>query len=206
MFAMVNGSEALAAGVGRRIHRIHEHVVGPGYQANQVANLLWVHATLVDSALMAYTMFVGELDADDTEAFYEDSKLVSEPLGLPVSAHPPTFEEFRSYFESMVDSLEVDEVARTLVGFVLYPRLPGRLEVPLTPLLDLERLITYGTTPERLRNEFRMRWNDRRQRAFEAWVHAIRTANRIPPHAVRTAPARLGGRLLVRRARRQAAA
>jgi uncharacterized protein (DUF2236 family) len=51
-----------------------------------------------------------------------------------------------------------------------------------------------------------MRWNQRRQRAFEAWVRTIRTANRLQPAAVRTAPSRLGGQLLVRRARRRAAA
>jgi uncharacterized protein (DUF2236 family) len=206
MFAMVNGTEALAAGVGGRIYRIHEHIVGPGYQANHVENLLWVHATLLDSALLAYTMFVGELSAGDIEKFYEDSKLVSEPLGLPAGAHPARFVDFQSYFDSMVASLEVDDVARGLVGFVLHPKLPGRLEVPLTPLLNLERLITYGTTPDRLRNEFRMRWNPRRQRAFDAWVRAIRAANRIPPAAVRTAPARVGGQLLGMRSRRRRAA
>ena len=206
MFAIVNGSEALAAGVGGRIHRIHEHVVGRGYAANQVENLLWVHATLTDSALLAYTTFVGPLSAGEVEAFYQDSKLVSVPLGLSIDAHPVEFCDFRAYFDTTVATLEVDDVARELVGFVLHPRLPGRLEVPLTPLLNLERLITYATTPPRLRTEFGMRWNDRRQRAFDAWVRVIRAANRIQPAVVRTAPTRLGGELLVRRARRRLAA
>ncbi|HEX6391953.1 MAG TPA: oxygenase MpaB family protein [Acidimicrobiales bacterium] len=206
MFAIVNGSEALAAGVGGRIHRIHEHVVGPGYEANRVENLMWVHATLVDSALLAYTTFVGALSAGDVEAFYQDSKLVSEPLGLPVEAHPPTVDDFRAYFDGMVNSMEVDGVARDLVNFVLRPRLPGHLEVPLRPILGLERLITYGTTPKRLRAEFGMVWDGRRQRVFDAWVLAIRTANRVQPAAIRSAPARLGGELLVRRARRRLAA
>lgn len=206
MFAIVNGSDALAASVGGHIHRIHEQVVGPGYAANQAENLMWVHATLVDSALLAYTLFVGDLSPSDIEEFYQDSKSVSEPLGLAVGEHPRTFGDFRSYFDSMVGSLQVDDVARGLVGFVLRPQLPGRLEVPLRPLLDLERLITYGTLPERLREEFGMRWNQRRQRAFEAWVRTIRTANRLQPAAVRTAPSRLGGQLLVIRARRRSAA
>ena len=206
MFAIVNGTDALAAGVGGRIHRIHQHVVGEGYSANRAENLLWVHATLTESALLAYTTFVGPLSADEVDAFYQDSKLVSLPLGLPLDAHPAEFGDFRAYFDSTIEMLEVDDVARDLVGFVLHPRLPGRLDVPLTPLLNLERLITYATTPPRLRAEFGMKWNDRRQRAFDAWVRAIRLANRIQPRALRTAPTRIGGELLVRRARRRLAA
>ena len=206
MFAIVNGSDSLATGVGGRIHRIHEHVVGPGYAANQVENLLWVHATLVDSALLAYTTFVGHLTSDEVEAFYQDSKLVSEPLGLPLSAHPERFDDFRAYFDATVSSFEIDDVARDLVGFVLRPRLPARLDVPLGPLLDVERLITYATTPSRLRAEFAMSWNDRRQRAFDLVALTIRAANRAQPAVVRTAPTRLGSELLIRRARKRIAA
>ena len=206
MFAIVNGSHAVAGRLGDRIRRIHDHVVGPGYEANQAENLLWVHATLVDSALLAYSLFVGSLSRDQVADFYMDSKLVSEPLGLAVDEHPRTFEDFRSYFDSMIDSLQVDDVARGLVRFVLRPRLPAHLDIPLAPLLSLERLITYGTTPARLRSEFRMGWNLRRQVTFDAWVLAIRTANRMQPAAFRTAPARLGGELLLRRAHRHPAA
>ena len=206
MFAIVNGSEAIAGRVGQRIHRIHDHVVGPNYEANRPENLLWVHATLVDSALLAYTMFVGALSEEEIVGFYEDSKLVSEPLGLAVEEHPKTFDDFRSYFDDTVGSLQVDDVARSLVRFVLRPRLPGHLEMPLAPLLSLERLITYGTTPPRLRSEFRMRWSERRQLTFDAWVLGIRAANRIQPAPLRRAPARLGGELMLRRARRRPAA
>jgi uncharacterized protein (DUF2236 family) len=205
MFAIVNGSEAVAGRVGNRIRMIHDHVVGPGYEANRTENLLWVHATLFDSALLAYTTFVGPLSSEEIAQFYEDSKRVSEPLGLAVDEHPGTVQDFRSYFDGMIDSLPVDDVARGLVRFVLRPRLPGRLEVPLGPLLGLERLITYGTTPARLRSEFGMRWNEQRQMMFDAWTLAIRTANRMQPAALRTAPARLGGELLLRWSRRRLA-
>jgi uncharacterized protein (DUF2236 family) len=206
VFSLVNGSDALAAGVGNHVHRIHEHIVGPGYAANQPENLLWVHATLVDSALLAYTTFVAPVAAEDVESFYQDSKLVSAPLGLSLDAHPATYGEFRAYFDDMIATVSVDDVARELVSFVLHPRLPARLDVPLTPLLDLERLITYATVPARLREEFGMRWNERRQRTFDACALAIRTANRLQPAVMRRAPSRLGGELLVRRTRRRLAA
>ena len=206
MLSIVNGSDSLAAGVGGRIHRIHEHVVGPGYAANQVENLLWVHATLVDSALLAYTTFVGPLSPSEVQDFYRDSKLVSEPLGLPAAAQPREYGDFRAYFDEMVATLAVDEVSRDLVGFVLNPRLPARLDVPLAPVISLERLITCATLPERLRDAFGMTWTVRRQRAFDRWALAIRTANRMQPAAVRTAPTRFGAELLVRRAERRLAA
>ena len=53
-YAVVFGSDDLARGVGRRIQWIHEFVVGPGYTANDPENLLWVHATLCDTALRCY--------------------------------------------------------------------------------------------------------------------------------------------------------
>ena len=51
VYAMVYGPRELAEGVGRRIRWVHDHVTGPGYRANDPENLLWVHATLLDSAL-----------------------------------------------------------------------------------------------------------------------------------------------------------
>src|SRR3954464_1731513 len=57
-YTIVFGSEADAREVARRIARVHDHVTGPGYAANDPALLLWVHATLVDTALRIYQRFV----------------------------------------------------------------------------------------------------------------------------------------------------
>lgn len=196
MYGIVNGSEDEAAQIGQRINRIHEHVVGATYRANDPANLLWVHATLVDSTLLGYRTFVGNLSAGDTERYYQEMKRVAEPLGLPASAQPSTYAEFRSYFAETVESLAVDNTARDLIDFVLNPTLPAGLHVPLAPALALERLVTVGTTPAALRERIGLTWDARRQVVLNAFILGIRTASAVQPAALRTAPTRLSNRLL----------
>ena len=102
MYSIVNGSAELAGGIGRRVRWIHEFVVGPTYRASDPENLLWVHATLTDSALLAYTTFVGPLAPDDAEAYYQQMKRVAEPFGLSEADHPKTLADFRAYFDHTV--------------------------------------------------------------------------------------------------------
>jgi uncharacterized protein (DUF2236 family) len=189
MYWIVNGSADQAAAVGRRIHRIHEHVVGASYRANDPANLLWVHATLVDSALLGYRTFVGTLGDEDTERYYEAMKLVAVPLGLPAAYQPPTYRDFRAFFDETVDSLQVGRTSRDLIDFVLYPTLPVGLHVPLAPALALERLITVGATPATLRDRIGFSWDAARQVAFDALATAVRTASALQPSSLRTVPA-----------------
>jgi len=196
MYWIVNGSERKAAEVGARIHRIHDHIVGATYRANDAANLLWVHATLVDSALLGYRTFVGELGPVETEQYYQEMKRVAEPLGLAATEQPATYADFRSYFDSTLDGLTVDNTARDLIDFVLNPTLPVGLHVPLAPVLALERLVTVGTTPAVLRERIGLSWDARRQLMLDTVTTAVRAVNAVQPTALRTAPARLGNRLL----------
>lgn len=201
VYSIVNGSAELAEGMGRRIHWIHDFVVGPGYRANSADNLLWVHATLVDSALLAHRMFVGKLSAEEEETFYQQMTRVAETLGLPAAAQPLTMADFRRYFDRTVDTLEVTPTSRELIRYVMRPALPARLDVPLGPLLSVERLITIGTTPPAIREQVGLSWNDDRQRRLDLCQGLIRTAVRLQPRPVRTAPSRLGGQLLMYQAR-----
>ena len=196
MYAIVNGTSERAAEVGERIQRIHDHVVGATYRASDVANLLWVHATLVDSALLAHRLFVGTLSHGDTERYYAEMKRVAEPLGLPVSSQPRTYSDFKAYFEEATDSLEVGETGRQLIGFVLSPTLPRGLHLPLLPVLALQRLVTVGTLPETVRDRIGFGWDPVRQTALDAMVTAIRLSSAMQPAVVRTAPARIGTRVL----------
>ena len=196
MYWIVNGSEDKAAEVGRRIQRIHDHVVGATYRANDPANLLWVHATLVDSALLGYRTFVGHLSEADTEQYYQEMKRVGAALGLPPADQPATHLEFRSYFDETITSLRPDATARDLIDFVLNPSLPAGLHVPLAPVLAVERLVTVGTTPPFLRERIGLSWDTSRQVALHALIFAVRGVNAVQPAALRTAPARLGTRVL----------
>jgi uncharacterized protein (DUF2236 family) len=204
-YTMVYGDAVLADGVGRRIRWIHDFVTGPTYAANDPANLLWVHATLLDTALSCYERFVGPLSETDRETYYEEMATVAERFGCPRGAQPADFAAFQAYFEDQVHTIEVSDTGRRLARDILRPKLPLHLHVPLGPALALQRLVAVGTLPEPLRRQFGLGWDDVRQRRLDR-VHALtRRVNRTIPVAVRAAPTHLHCGFLMGRARKHVA-
>jgi len=191
--AVVFGGETLARNVGARIHRMHEHVTGATYRANDPANLLWVHATLVDTALLCYTRLVGPLSAADREIYYQEMTRVAEVFGIPRTDQPPTLAAFETYFRESTEKLEVTEVGRELAAFILAPTFPLALHVPLRPLLSLQRLFTLGMTPPRIRDQLGIDWDVRAVRRFDRAERAIRTTFGLMPRTLRTAGSRISG-------------
>jgi uncharacterized protein (DUF2236 family) len=201
-YAVVFGSDELARGVGRRIQRIHDFVTGPGYSANDPSNLLWVHATLADTALRCYEDLVGPLSPDDAETYYQEMKRVAATFGVGPEHQPETLEDFRRYMAATVASIEVTDVGRDLAGFILDPRLPLRLEVPFTPLLRLQRLFTLGSLPPEVRDQLGVTWGPRDQARYDRARRRVQRVFRATPPALRTAGNRAGGPLLLWQARR----
>lgn len=196
-YAVVFGSEELARGVGRRIRWIHDRVTGPGYAANDAPNLMWVHATLCDTAMRCYTTLVEPLSSADAETYYEEMKRVAEVFGVAVADQPATLADFRSYMADTVATMDVTAVGKDLATFILEPTLPLRLHVPLAPLLRLQRRFTLGTIPAPIRDQLGVRWTPDDQARFERSERRARAVFRTTPRAVRTAGNKLSGRWLV---------
>ena len=191
--AVVFGSETPARSVGARIHRIHEHVTGATCRANDPANLLWVHATLVDTALLCYTRLVEPLSAADRETYYQEMTRVGEVFGIPRTFQPPTLAAFEAYFRDTIERLEVTAVGRDLATFILTPTLPLGVHVPLRPLLSLRRLFTLGTTPPRIRDQLGIAWDAGAERRFIRAERTVRRTFGLMPRALRTAGSRISG-------------
>jgi uncharacterized protein (DUF2236 family) len=202
-YAVVFGSEDLARAVGRRIYRIHDFVTGTSYRANDPANLLWVHATLTDSALKAYTEMVEELSPDDADTYYREMKQVAEVFGLQEADQPANLVEFQGYFDEMVRALRVSEQGRRLGYDVLYPSLPGGLRSALAPALALNRLVAVGTTPAPLREQFGFTWNRRREQRLRRAQSTAAGVFRLAPRPMRTTPGWVNGRMLLWQAGRR---
>lgn len=201
-YAAVFGPRDLAEGVGRRIRWVHDFVTGPTYQANDPANLLWVHATLVDTALGCYEDFVGRLRADDAEAYYQQMKRVAELFGLSPADQPATLGDFRAYFDATVASLTVTEAGRDLGQFIVDPTLPLRLDVPMAPLLSVFRRLTIARLPASLRPQFGFDWSPADEARGAALTRRLRRVYRGVPRPVRTAATRANGAYLLRLAQR----
>ena len=201
-YAVVYGSEALAHGVGRRIQWIHTFVVGPTYSANDPANLMWVHATLADTALRCYEELVGPLSDADRETYYEEMTGVAEVFGCPRDAQPATYADFRAYVDDTMAALDVSPVGKELAEFILEPTLPLGLHVPLKPLLGLQRLYTLGSLPTSIRDQLGAHWDAADQARYDRVQRRVRRLFALTPRPLRIAGPRLNGVLLLGLAKR----
>ena len=123
-WTIVFGTNTDAARTAEGIHRVHERVAGAGYQANDPDLLMWVHATLVDTALRVHRRFLGSLSDGQAEEYYAESMLVAALLGVPMEQQPADLGAFRAYVRTMLTTLEVSDEAKQQAADVLHPKLP----------------------------------------------------------------------------------
>ena len=207
MLRMVFGSTAEVMGAAREINVAHRWVHGlttergevfpPGtpYSARDPGLLLWVHSTLVYTAVTAYEAFVGPLTVEERYAFLDDLKKIGSLLGIPEGAYAPDWAAFEKYMRAMTQGgpVQVGPLSRRLGSAVLRPRirpLPGFAFVPLD-------IVSAGLMPASIRDGYRLPWGRPQRAAYDIcravlpWV-VTRTPPliRIVPHA-RTAERRL---------------
>ncbi len=167
---VIFGETDAADRVTARVRRVHGRTggtlakaagpfpAGTRWAADDPELLLWIIATLVDSALLVYQRYVSPLSADEREDYWRDYRLVACLFGLHEDQVPETIEGLETYLAQMLagDQLQVIPEARELaLQIVLRP------PVPLTarPLLELANFITVGLLPVPLRRQYRLRWD-----------------------------------------------
>src|SRR6202165_3892508 len=100
--AIVFGDRETALAAARAVNQVHAKVNSPDYLALAPALLLWVNATLADTALVTYETFVQPLAPREREDFYWGFKLLGELLGIPHDRFPDTYRDFKAYLEQMM--------------------------------------------------------------------------------------------------------
>ena len=184
--AIIFGDRETAMAAARAVNKAHARVRGEGYRALDPDLLLWVHATLVDSALVTYATFVQPLSPREQDDFYQESKLVGELLGVPREHFPERIEDFDRYVARMLESgtVAVSDVALGLGRLVLRPRLrllPGPVMIPF-------EIVTAGLLPPRLRDQYGLAWGPAQQRAFRVATAAVPRVVRLTPPLFRVWP------------------
>lgn len=192
VFTMIFGSLGQATGAARHLYELHTHIEGSmpeavaqwergsHYQANEIAALRWVYATLIESAVMAYEFALPPLSAGDLEAYYAESRVLAGLFGLPADALPADWNSFLEYCRSMERSgeLGVSDAAREMAHGLLRGA-GSRIKPP-----RWYRALTAEWMPARFRDEFRLangpadeaalararRWVPRVYRAVPEWV------------------------------------
>lgn len=172
--AIVFGDKKTALAAARAVNQAHARVKGADYRALDPDLLLWVHATLADTALVTYETFVQPLSPREREDFYEEFQLMGELLGIPREHFPAGFREFGAYLTEMMSTgpVRVDARARELAAQVLRPRL--RL-LPSPAMIPFE-VVTAGLLPPTLREQYGLRWGPRQQKAYRL---AVKTLPRV---------------------------
>lgn len=192
MLALTFGDPAAHARAVAAIRAIHDRVngrlrrdVGPfaagtPYSANDPALLLWVHATLLDSVVLAYDALVKPLGPGDRDAYCRDAAPIAVELGA--REVPTTWASLQGYLAEEFASgrITVGDDARVVARAVLYPAMAA-----LTgPLASVNRLVTAGWLPDRIRGDYRLAWNPGRARQLAMVVRWLRTLRRFSPDGV----------------------
>jgi len=184
--AIVFGPRPAALEAVRAINTRHRSVRGPGYSATDPDLLLWVHATLVFSAIRGYRALVGPLSDAEADQYYQDTKEIGVLLGIPREIYPERMDAFEAYLQGMIDSREVavGTEARRMADLVLRPSFRGVPRLAFAPL----SVITAGLLPPALREGYGLKWGRPQRAAFAACRTALPRVVAMAPGAVRLLP------------------
>lgn len=164
IFTMIFGTLGQATRAARHLYELHTHIQGempqavaqwePGlhYQANEIAALRWVFATLIESAVLAYEFVFPPLSASDLEAYYAEACTLAALFGLPAETLPADWNSFLGYCRAMEASSElgVSDRARDM-GHGLLAGAGSWIKLP-----RWYRALTAEWLPPRFRAEFRL--------------------------------------------------
>jgi uncharacterized protein (DUF2236 family) len=184
---IVYGTSVAARSEIRRLNALHRGISGPGYTARDPELSMWVHATLVDSTIVAYDAWLEPLSRERRAAYYEETRPIGRAFGVPDRLLPADLAAFEGYVEKMLrpgGPVRVSPVARELATAVLRPPLaplagwlPGAELV--RPVLERIPIAVYawtlwpavGLLPASVRVDYGLAWGAR-ERVVSDWLVA----------------------------------
>ena len=184
-YALTFGTKAEAHAAAERINGVHERingvdsVTGRRYDALDPELLLWVHACLVESALLFERLTVGDLDTAGRQRFHEEQMLSADLVRLPRERIPPTVAALESYMTDTVRSGEllVTDAARSVAGLFFDPPRDAQWR----PVLKVVARLAFGTLPPELRDGYGFPFGPARRTQVRATLAALRTVRPLLP-------------------------
>ena len=188
-YAITFGSRAEADAAVERINDVHarikgvDPVTGLAYDGLDPDLLLYVHACLVESALLFEALTVGRLDERGREAFHTEQMLAAEMVRIPRETIPPTVRELRAYLRDVYRSgiLRGTDSARRVAALFHDP--PPEAE--WRPVLKGVSRLAFGTLPPEIRRVYGVDVGPVRREAMRTTFAATRVVRPLLPHRYR---------------------
>jgi uncharacterized protein (DUF2236 family) len=153
------GDTARAEAAAARVRAVHERihgvdpVTGREYRATDADLLLWIHAVEVESFLLAYRSFAGQLSLDDGDRYVREMGRVAEMVELPSAMVPRSEGDLRDYLRS-VRGLKVTPAARDGLRVILFPP----MQLAYRPLWAIPTTAAIAILPGYARRMYRLPW------------------------------------------------
>lgn len=197
MLAMIYGTRAEAEAAAAGVNAAHARVrgtlrrgtrafpTGTPYSADDPDLSRWVHATLVDSAIVGFETFVRALEPDERDALIRESGRIGVLLRIPRSHAFADAAEFDAYMLGMTTGgiLEIDEDASAIAASVMHPLRRAPHFVGYSACFASVALL-----PPDLRVAYALHWGPGHERAWRTLRATLRTALPRLPAALRLMP------------------
>lgn len=146
---------------------------GTPYRGDDPALLLWILASLAESAMLVFPRYVRSLTADERNELWLDYREVGRRFGLRAQEMPTDIDAFETYMADMYagGDLYVTDAARELaIDVVLRPDVP----VQWRPAVQLVNQVTVGLLPSSVRRLYGLRWDPVRALTLRGSAEVIR--------------------------------
>jgi uncharacterized protein (DUF2236 family) len=184
-YTLTFGTRFEAHAAADKINEVHaringvDAVTGRRYDALDPELLLYVHACLVDSALLFEELTVGELDDAGRQRFHEEQMLAAELCLVPRALIPRTWSGLRAWLADVEDrgDLQVTQGARRVYQLFLDP--PPEAE--WRPVLAGVSRLAFGTLSPLLRELYGVPMGPAKAATMRATFATIRAGRPLLP-------------------------
>ena len=178
---LVFGTQDEAIHAATRLYAIHQQVYGQvtepltsldgqRYSATDSHLLLWVFATLVDSAICVLQQVLPPQRWYDWDAYYQESKKFALLCGVAVADVPPTRQDFHGWIDEMVGGPEIMVTPEALhIKSVLLNGAPI-----LRTISPFYKTAAAALLPTKLRTSYGLRWNRWDQLVFRLAIRSVK--------------------------------
>lgn len=183
----VSGLHRPVSGVLPSANATRRIPAGTLYSASDPALLRWVHASFVDTMLVAHDALVGSLSQKERDTFVREWDAVARLMGLSRRQTWLDAAALRRYVDKEVRTGQAVPGAgsREVAETVLHPPVSSPM---LRPGMDALAFIATGLLPPELRRGYHLRWTPAHTAAFAALTRSVRLATAGMPRRLRISP------------------